>query len=73
MTQIAAQTTEELRKLIKSTEVKEVCIQPRFGLCESWIKISKLSALELVQSNGSLSDLDLDSFGTFDNGFLYLG
>ncbi len=69
-------TIKELRKAIK--QVKEVCVQPRFGCAETWIKISKASALELIsmyENDMSANDIEMytGSFGEIRDCVLYIG
>lgn len=69
-------TKDQLRDAIGSC--REVRVLPRFGTSETWIRIFKLDALELLKSieDGSTpEDCGMYSgmFGELENGILYLG
>lgn len=69
-------TVSELRKAIKKADV--VMIQVRFGVYESWIKISKIEATVIANSMspdttpGSF-EMYSGEFGYVEDGTLYLG
>lgn len=68
------QTIGQIRKMIK--QAKEVCIQPRLGVCERWFKISKIEAMTIFENfeddQTLINALDCDDV-TMENGTLYLG
>lgn len=59
-----ALTVRELRALIRSNRVHKVLVQPRFGTSETWIKISKAEALEILKGgNDGDTAKDLEIYG----------
>ena len=67
---------KELRAAIKVA--KTVLMAPRFGVSESWVKVSKADALGLVKgAAGSATAEDFSmytgEFGELRDGVLYLG
>jgi hypothetical protein len=76
-TRVTIETVGHLRAAIK--RAKRICVQARFGTSESWIKISKVQALELIEGANDrqrASDFEMPTgdFGMIDQfGTLYLG
>jgi len=69
-------TVAEYRKTVKAA--KDLFIQPRFGVSESWIKISKKDALWLVDayepsSTAQHAQMFGESFGHFEDGTFWIG
>lgn len=70
-------TVKETRKAIR--ECAEVLVQPRFGNSESWVKMRKADAMDLLRglkSNQTPNDAEMysDMFAELmDDGVLYLG
>ena len=66
-------TVKSIRCAIRTCT--EVLITARLGLSEKQIKISKKEALYLIEdiADSEIKDMYTKSFGTYDNGTLYLG
>jgi len=64
------------RALIKAIKAcNGVYVQIRFGVCESWVKITKNEALFIASNIGDASpkQIEMGRFGCTQNGDLYLG
>lgn len=69
-------TVSELRKAIKVADM--ILIQVRFGVYESWVKISKIEANDIVKSMSPVTtpggfEMYTGTFGYVEDGMLYLG
>ena len=69
-------TVKELRAAIKAAKI--VLAVPRFGVSESWVKLTKADALGLVKgAKGAATPEEFSmyagKFGTLTEGTLYLG
>lgn len=65
------QTFTTLRAAIR--DANTVLIQPRFGLSERWLKISKKEALEMIRGYGAGIALELDERYSWIDDELYIG